>query len=233
MMSHTEVYQAYNEEYDLLIAREDYQKHLLPAIREILPLEGLRAVELGAGTGRLTLMLAPYVQSICAFDLSRHMLELAEKKLVERCYSNWRLGRADHRSIPLPAGYADLVISAWSISYLFTEHEHGWQLKVDDALREMGRLLRREGTVMIIESLGTDCTEPSPPTPRLAEYYAHLEKKGFRRKWVRTDYQFFSQAEADRLLRFFFGDDCADHVRSRESSCVPECTGIWWRIACQ
>ena len=67
-----------------LIQHEDYQGNILAAIEAYFPLnKNLDVVELGAGTGRLTRLLAPRVRSIKAFDTSAHMLEVAEKSLRE------------------------------------------------------------------------------------------------------------------------------------------------------
>ena len=71
-------------------------------------------VELGAGTGRLTRLLAPYVKSIKAFDASAHMLETAAESLREMGLTNWSTEVADHRQIPVEDASADLVISGWS-----------------------------------------------------------------------------------------------------------------------
>ncbi|MDX1523773.1 MAG: class I SAM-dependent methyltransferase, partial [Anaerolineae bacterium] len=61
------------------------------------------------------------------------------------------------------------------------------------------------------------------------DYYAFLEQSlGFAYTWIRTDFQFESLAEAERLNRFFFGDDLAEQVLKNEWVIVPECTGIWW-----
>ena len=67
----------------------------------ILPLDGIDVVELGAGTGRLTCLLAPLVQSIQAFDISPHMLEVASTKLEASGLHNWKT--AGQRSPPDPA----------------------------------------------------------------------------------------------------------------------------------
>jgi hypothetical protein len=64
----------------------------------------------------------------------------------------------------------------------------------------------------------------------LAEFYAWLEgTHGFQTTNIRTDYQFDSLAEAEQLSRFFFGDELADEVVSKNWVILPECTGVWWK----
>jgi hypothetical protein len=50
----------------------------------------------------------------------------------------------------------------------------------------------------------------------------------FPRVRIRTDYRFESLAEAEDLMRLFFGDTLADRVASEGLVILPECTGIWW-----
>ena len=69
-----EIYASRAPEYERLVAREDFAGNILKALQEIRVLAELDVVELGAGTGRLTCMLAPFVRSIRAFDASDHML---------------------------------------------------------------------------------------------------------------------------------------------------------------
>jgi hypothetical protein len=105
-----------------------------------------------------------------------------------------------------------------------------WRAQVASAIGQMQRALRPAGTVVIIETLGTGSTEPAPPSPELAEYYAWLEREqGFERVEIRTDYQFATLEAAAKLTGFFFGDEFARRVVAEQWTRVPECTGIWWR----
>ena len=58
------IYAHHADQYDQLVAREDYQQNIIRALRQIRPLDGLDVVELGAGTGRLTRMLTPLARGI-------------------------------------------------------------------------------------------------------------------------------------------------------------------------
>src|SRR5262249_3024079 len=154
-----------------LVAREDYQGNILPALGRIAPLEGRDVVELGAGTGRLTGMLAPVVGSIQAFDASAHMLDAAVGKLERSGLRNWRAEVADHCRLPVADAAADIVIAGWSICYTVVWHPETWRSELDAALAEMRRIVRRDGTIILLETLGTGYETPHPPT-ELADYYA-------------------------------------------------------------
>jgi len=154
------------------------------------------------------------------------MLARTRRRLERLGLNNWRLEVADHRSVSAPAGGADLAVAGWAISHLVAGS--GWRPEVDRALAEMERILRLGGTAMVLETLGTGHTEPHPPGD-LIPYYEHLRARGFAREEIRTDYRFASVAEAEELLRFFFGDGLADRISRGRGTVVPECTGVWWR----
>jgi hypothetical protein len=96
----------------------------------------------------------------------------------------------------------------------------------------MERVSRPNGTLIILETLGTNREDPRPPAPGLAQFYHWLEGDlGFKHTWIRTDYRFASVQEAAELTRFFFSDEMAADVLEKGKQIVPECTGIWWRTA--
>ena len=228
MPSEKEVYESHADQYERLIQREDYQGNLLREIEKIVSLENIDVVEFGAGTGRLTRLLAPYVKSIKAFDASEHMLETAAESLREMGVTNWRAEVADHRHIPVEDASADLVISGWAFCYLAVWGGENWQSALQGGMNEIERILRPTGTVLIIETLGTGEEKPNPPE-HLSNYFAWLADAGFERGWVRTDYRFESLEEAVDLSTFFFGEEMGEKVREKNWGVLPECTGIWWR----
>lgn len=230
MPTFEEIYAHHADQYDALVAREDYQNNILPALERIHPLAGADVVEFGAGTGRLTRLLAPVVRRIRAFDASAHMLSIAEATLKKTGAANWSLAVADNRQLPVESGTADIAIQGWSFGHSVGWYPDTWQHEIGAALAEMRRVLRRGGTAILLETMTTGSETPRPPTPHLAAYYAWLEgEHGFAATSIRTDYRFVSLEEAESLTRFFFGDELADRVRRENLVILPECTGIWWR----
>jgi ubiquinone/menaquinone biosynthesis C-methylase UbiE len=216
--------------YDALVSYEDYQGHLLPALTAIRPLAGLDIVECGAGTGRLTRLLAPHVRSIRAYDASPHMLATAHNSLTAIGSRNWMLGIADNRALPEAARSADLVLEGWSFGHAIGWHPDTWRDEIGRMLAEMARILRPGGTAILLETLGTGSETPAPPTPGLAEFYEWLvAEHDFEHTWIRTDYQFSTVPEAAELTRFFFGGALADRIKHEQLLILPECTGFWWK----
>lgn len=224
------IYQHHPEQYDRMVSREDQRGNLFAALMEIADVSGSTVVEFGAGTGRVTRILSVLVEQIIAFDQSLPMLDVASKTLIETGMTNWMLAAADNRQMPVMADCADIVIEGWSFGHVMGWSPGNWQQDIDQMLGEMARLLRPGGTAILIETMGTGQRQPQPPTEELATLYHHWETQhGFHYRWIRTDYQFASVAEADELTRFFFGDELADSIVENQLTILPECTGIWWK----
>ncbi|CAM42268.1 conserved hypothetical protein [Leishmania braziliensis MHOM/BR/75/M2904] len=140
-----------------------------------------------------------------------------------------------------------LVVCAWSLSYVMRMQwgEDRWHAAVDSVVQSLLSLLdntRSDAAVVILETLGNGSAVPT----RQSTYTQRLEERfGFTRTWVRTDYEFKSTADAERMVRFFFGEKMlaqltSDDVRSGAGEngvtddtgsgggCrLMECTGIW------
>ena len=222
------IYQNDGDRYEALISREDYQGNIPRAIDEIINVDGLDVFDLGAGTGRLTLMLAPRVKSIRAFDVSDEMLRVCRERLDASGLSNWQVDVADHRQLPVEDHSADLVVSGWSVAYLAVWHPDSWKAELEKWLDEMKRVLNGDGTIILFESLGTGNESPIK-LDHLKDYYPWLDEAGFQSKWIRTDYKFESLEEAEELSHFFFGDELGDKVVKNNWIVLPECTGVWWK----
>lgn len=227
MPTQEEIYKTEGDKYEALIAREDYQGNILKALTEITDLENRLVLDLGAGTGRLTCLLAPIVKHIHAFDVSEEMLRVCREKLSKTNLSNWKIDVADHRQLPIDDDSANLVVSGWSVSYLAVWNKETWREELEKWLGEMKRVLTANSYIVLFESLGTGNESPIK-LEHLKEFYIWLDEVGFQNKIIRTDYKFESIQEAEELSRFFFGDELGDKVVKNNWVILPECTGVWW-----
>ncbi|MFF2889771.1 class I SAM-dependent methyltransferase [Paenibacillus sp. NPDC057967] len=226
MPNHDEIYSREAERYDQLIAS---QPKLMEIVNEIRPLAGVDVLDMGAGTGRLTLALAPSVKSILATDASAAMLKLTGERLRASGMKHWGTAVADHRRLPLEDNCIDLVVSGWSICYLCATGVPEWRENLRLVMSEIERVLRPGGTAIIFETMGTGYETPQPPE-FLLDYYRALEEEcGFQHRWLRMDYQFESVEQAVELTSFFFGEELAERVRRECLTALPECAGVWWR----
>lgn len=223
------IYRNHADDYDLLVSREDYQGNLLTTLSEIHPLQGADVVEFGAGTGRVSRLLAPHINQLYAFDFMPSMLTVARETLMAQG-DNWALSAGDNGQMPVKSGVADIALQGWSFGHATGWHPASWRGVIDGYIREMMRVLKNDGTAIMIETMGTGVETATPPNDDLAEYYAHLtHNHGFQYRWIRTDYKFADIEEAERLNRFFFGDELGDRVKQENWVIMPECTGVWWK----
>ncbi len=223
-----QIYQTEAEQYQALVGREDYENHLLPAILSIDPLEGKTVIELGAGTGRVSCLIVPCCRTLIAADVSHHMLALGKQYLTRSKHKNWCLSLESHWALPFRNQSADVVIAGWSFCYAALDAGKAWQTALENGLNEVWRILRPDGKLILIESLGTGYETPNAPEV-LVEYLDYLNTHGFTSKWIRTDYCFADLKEAQSLTTFFFGEDPLPMWETPQGMIVPECTGLWWK----
>jgi ubiquinone/menaquinone biosynthesis C-methylase UbiE len=232
MPGEKEVYEKYAVKYEELVSHEDDQGNILKSIKEIISFDGLDVLDLGTGTGRLACLLSPHVRSMLAFDLSPNMLGITHGKLNSLTQGKhsvplWMAAASDHRFLPLAAKSVDLIVSGWSVSYITVWHPEHWQREADVWLAEARRVLRESGTIILFESLGTGNESPQR-LAHLENFYNWLDDRGFKNKWMRTDYLFESPEQAGEIAGFFFGNEMKTRILQERITILPECTGVWW-----
>lgn len=225
MPDHTKIYSDQAEKYELLISKQPVLDNIIGRIKAF---DGLDVVDLGAGTGRLAAALAARAKSVVALDASRAMLDIAAEKLTREGLTNWSVGVADNRKLPLDSQSADLIVSGWSISYSANAGVPEWERNLREIIGEMKRVLRPGGTIVILETMGTGTEVPDPPEFLRAYYAALTDVYGFSHRWIRTDYEFEHIGQAEELAGFFFGDEMAERVLANHWVRLPECAGVWW-----
>ena len=229
-MEYQEIYRLHANKYDRLVNAEDCDNQLLPALQQLLPLEGLTVMEVGAGTGRISRLLMEQNVRLVGVDQSSAMLSVARDHLAAMPSNRSILVQADGRDLPVGSGWADLAIAGWVFGHFRSWFPADWQKYIGHALHEMSRTVRPGGTQVIIETLGTGNTIPAAPNADLEEYYMWLQNvHGFFRQTLRTDYSFANIEEAAEVTGFFFGEDFAARVHRESWTRVPECTGLWWK----
>jgi ubiquinone/menaquinone biosynthesis C-methylase UbiE len=112
-----------------------------------------RVVDLGAGTGLLSLALAPRVHELVAVDISGRMLERLDDAAAAEGIHNVELLEADLRRLPLEDESATLVVSNYAFHHL---DDSGKQL----ALAEARRILRPGGRLVICDMMFSLSLEP-------------------------------------------------------------------------
>lgn len=223
MTDYRAIYAEHADRYHALVSAEDARGELPQALAALARLEGADALDVGAGTGRITRLLCEAGARVTALEASPAMLAVARRELGHRA----TLVEGDARALPFPDGSFDVVVAGWVFGHFRHWNEPGWRDDVGRAIDEMRRVARPRGVIVVVETLGTGQPEPGPPNTLLAEYYAWLETRGFARRAIRTDYRFADAESAANLTGFFFGEELGARVRSAGARDVVEWTGIW------
>ena len=92
---------------------------IFAALEKQIPLQrDWSALDYGAGTGLLTLALAPRVRRVVAVDSSAGMLEVLAQKAEAGGFGRVETLLADFTRDPLPAGPFDLIASAMTLHHV-------------------------------------------------------------------------------------------------------------------
>jgi ubiquinone/menaquinone biosynthesis C-methylase UbiE len=228
MPDYRDVYTHHADRYDTLVSHEDHQGNLARMLDALALAPALNVVETGAGTGRVTRLLAPRARSIAAFDASPAMIAVAQPTLRQQPHV--RFGVATHDALPVADACADLAVEAWAFGHALGWNPTAWS---DDIVRwvlELERTVRPGGLILLIETMGTGVETPFAGGHSLQPFHTLVtETLGFAHHTIRTDYAFTNVDEAAETLGFFFGDRMASRVRERQWTHVPECTGVYTR----
>ncbi|MFC1913844.1 ubiquinone/menaquinone biosynthesis methyltransferase [Chloroflexota bacterium] len=121
------------------------------AARACLEGKPIRVLDLGCGTGDLTINLALLAENaveITGLDYSQPMLELAQKKAAEAgAGERVKFVHGEAASLPFPEGYFDCV----GISFAFRNLTYKNPVRLKH-LGEVLRVLRQGGRYIIVES---------------------------------------------------------------------------------
>jgi len=98
-------------------------------------------VDLGAGTGFMTLALAPLVSSVLAVDISPAMAESLASRAASDGLRNVSAKVADLREFQLPQASADLIVSSYALHHLRDADKRALAAAAVRWLRPGGRLV--------------------------------------------------------------------------------------------
>jgi SAM-dependent methyltransferase len=106
-------------------------------VTSITPLDGKVVIDTGAGTGRVTLEAALTAKYVYSVEPVTRLRQYIREKAEERGLENVFVLDGFQHSIPLPDGFADVLI---------TSHALGWRL--EEELAEFERVTRKGGFIL-------------------------------------------------------------------------------------
>jgi cyclopropane fatty-acyl-phospholipid synthase-like methyltransferase len=166
----------------------------LPAVEEFcgyLSQNGLkRVLDLGAGGGRHTLLMAGRGFQVVALDVSETALEALDRRVREAGVQNVALVRHEMSSLPFVDGYFDGVVST-------NVMHHGKSREVKAAMEEVRRIMRKGGAALFVVVSDRDFRFGDGKKLEPKTYvFTHGEEKGIV-------HHFFSVGELRTLMNGF------------------------------
>ena len=101
-----------------------------------------RIIDLGTGTGRILVLLAPYTQEAEGLDLSHRMLKVARANLNRAGIGNARVRQGNAMNTPFESDSADLVIVHQVLHYLE---------QPEKVIAEAARILKQGGQLIVVD----------------------------------------------------------------------------------
>lgn len=98
-------------------------------------------VDLGAGTGFVTLALAPVVASVTAVDISPAMIKVLSARAADAGLVNISAEEADLMDFRFPAAGADLIVTSYALHHLDNGDKRALVARATEWLRPGGRLV--------------------------------------------------------------------------------------------
>jgi ubiquinone/menaquinone biosynthesis C-methylase UbiE len=100
-----------------------------------------RVIDLGAGTGYVSLALAPRVERVVAADLAKPMVDALVDKAASRRLGNVHPVVVDLSHLQLPESSVDLVVSNYALHHLTDDDKVALVARISRWLRPGGRLV--------------------------------------------------------------------------------------------
>lgn len=224
-----EIYKQHSFQYDELVSHEDYQNNLAKTLHGIFNFQNKEVIELGVGTGRVTKLYIGKAEKAFCFDRSQHMIDRAKQNLQE--FSNKiDFAICDNTQLNQIQQKADCIIEGWSFGHTVDIDISSIPKQTENLINSCQNCLKKDGIIIIIETLGTHVHSPTIPSEKLKCFYQTIEKDlNFKRITIETDYKFSSVEEASRISGFFFGEDMGKNIKENGSAIIKEFTGIWHR----
>ncbi len=166
--------QDYDKRHGHGIKTQEEREAWMKGLGKVLPAGQLDVLDVGCGTGELSLLLAEMGYRVTGIDLSKMMLDLARSK-AKASRLNARFEQGDAENLKFKDNGFDLIISRHLL----------WTLPHPDiALKEWSRTLRNGGKVVVIDGLWSDGSLGSLARKVVSDILIlAIERKSPRKGW--------------------------------------------------
>ena len=210
--------------YELFCRAEDAPGHVANYLSQELC--GKDVLDVGCGTGRYLNLLAPFVRGYIGLDCSADQLAIARKKAEAEIHQNTVLIHRTAEQSGLPPQWVDACLATWVIESIRDP------VAQERALAEMNRVLRRPGSVYVVENSGDsefeDIIRREPDISTTKQTKSWLLNQGFEQmKTIESYFLFPSRDQARNVFSSIWGEGIANRITDRK---INQTINIYRRI---
>jgi ubiquinone/menaquinone biosynthesis C-methylase UbiE len=157
-------------------------------------LHGKIVLDVATGTGHVAMRLAPLARTVIGLDLTRRMLELAREEAAKRSLANIFWVRGNVAALPFP-DRSFQAVTCRRAPHHFPD--------IDESLREMARVLRDDGVLVIDDRSVPDDAEVDRTMNHLDLLHdrSHIREYGLREWQAMLRRAGFTSIEAHEYRR--------------------------------
>ena len=209
--------------YEVENRAADPDDRLWAAMESLVSWSGQTVLDLGCGTGFHLPRFAETAATVVGVEPHPDLLALATRRT--RQLGNVSLLAGTAQSVPLPDRSVDVVHARWA--YFFGPG-------CEPGLAELGRVVRRGGTALVIDNDGSRSTfgawfrrgYPHLPSPAQIERFWAL--RGWTRTPVDMGWRFGSRVDIEAVVRIEFKPEVAEEIlRHHEGLEVDYAVNLW------
>ncbi len=212
------------ETYELENRSVDRDGVIEARMLEIADWSGRDVLDIGCGAGFHLPRFAATARSVTGVEPHASLASMAQRRTARLGNVTVRTGTA--QQLPLPPSSVDVVHARWA--YFFGPG-------CEPGLRELDRVVRREGTAFVIDNDGSRSTfgrwfrlgYPEIDPARVERFWS---AQGWSREPLLVDWRFETRAELEAVVRIEFDKQTADTVLAEhEGTSVDYAVNLWWR----
>jgi ubiquinone/menaquinone biosynthesis C-methylase UbiE len=214
--------------YESLSVCQDPQERIFRKLDRDLKVSGKTILDIGAGTGRLTIPMAGKAKLVYALDILKPNLDLMMRKARKAGLKNIKPLKAPFNRIPLPDNSVDMVTSLTAFPY------HSESLDRD--LKEIRRVLKPGGWMAFIDVHCSGSEQQHIRKNIKPEYHMlavkrhrKMAKRGFRLSTIEVDFRFRTMKAVRDICGRFFGDEYIGYMFAKNKTTLKSMMAFYYK----
>tara|TARA_Y100000310_G_C20692789_1_gene823436 strand:+ start:609 stop:1307 length:699 start_codon:yes stop_codon:yes gene_type:complete len=199
--------------HDELVQYEDPDNNYFAAFLKEANFKNKKVLDIGAGTGRLTLLFAPIVKEIHALDIEESQVAFLKRKVKNQEIENVIPVVGSAEKLSFKNNSFDIVISSFTIG--------GRDQK--KAIQEILRVLKPGGKCIITDAhsgefieLWENHSDPGIKAIVLKQYHDLLKLHTFKTKLIKSNWRFPTVSKAVEQLGYVLGGHVGSYLEENK-----------------